>query len=109
MSEWQTVCDIEEIPLNGGCCALLRNQQVAVFRVQQGADQKLYAIDNFDPFSDANVISRGIVGSSKGRVVVASPIYKQHFCLGSGECLEDNVTLRTWDVRLSGHKVQVAI
>ena len=42
-----------------------------------------------DPFSRANVLSRGIVGDVKGELVVASPVYKQHFSLASGLCLED--------------------
>ena len=53
--------------------------------------------DNHDPRSGANVIGRGIVGSVKGELVVASPLYKQHYCLRSGRCLEDPAqVLRTW-------------
>ena len=37
----------------------------------------------------ANVLSRGIVGDLKGELVVASPVYKQHFSLLTGRCLED--------------------
>jgi nitrite reductase (NADH) large subunit len=37
------------------------------------------------------------VGDLSGQLVVASPVYKQHFNLRSGRCLEDeSVTLRTW-------------
>jgi NAD(P)H-dependent nitrite reductase small subunit len=49
----------------------------------------VHAIGNHDPFSRANVLSRGIVGDLKGELVVASPVYKQHFSLASGRCLED--------------------
>src|SRR5258708_13508282 len=34
-------------------------------------------------------MSRGIVGDIGGEVVVASPIYKQHFSLITGRCLEE--------------------
>ena len=34
--------------------------------------------------------ARGIVGDIKGVAVVASPVYKQHFSLKSGHCLEDD-------------------
>jgi nitrite reductase (NADH) small subunit len=80
-----------------GVCALVNGHQVAVFRV----DDKVYAIDNFDPFSKANVLSRGIVGDLKGELVVASPVYKQHFSLKTGRCVEDP------DVRVTVHPVAV--
>jgi nitrite reductase (NADH) small subunit len=109
MSTWKTICKIEDIPENGGCCALLGQQQVAIFRVDEGAaTETFYAIDNHDPFSRANVLSRGIVGSLSDTVVVASPIYKHHFCLKTGQCLEDDVQLRTWRVRAQGNDVQLA-
>jgi nitrite reductase (NADH) small subunit len=108
MNKWQTVCTVDAITPNTGRCALLGNHQVAVFRVQNSDKDDYYAIDNYDPFSEANVISRGIIGSVQDRVVVASPIYKQHFCLSTGECLEENVQLRTWPVRLQGNDIQLA-
>ena len=80
------VCRLEEIVPNVGVCALVGGEQVAVFRLD---DDSVYAVANFDPFSRANVLSRGIVGDLKGELVVASPIYKQHFSLVSGRCIED--------------------
>ncbi|NVN38727.1 nitrite reductase (NAD(P)H) small subunit, partial [Komagataeibacter swingsii] len=63
---------------------------------------------NHDPFSNANVIGRGIMGDLKGQVVVASPLYKQHFRLEDGQCLEDSaVRLRTWDARVENGKVEI--
>src|SRR6202034_1075835 len=66
-------------------CALLDGRQVAVFRVRGG----VFAIGNHDPASGANVLARGIVGDMGGELVVASPIYKQHFSLVTGRCLEE--------------------
>lgn len=67
---------------------------------------ELYALDNHDPFSGANVIGRGIVGDLQGELVVASPIYKQHFRLRDGQCLEDaDQRLRHWPVVLDGNDV----
>src|SRR4029077_18325032 len=71
------VCRFDEIVPGTGVCALVGGEQVAVFRV----DDSVYARGNFDPFSRANVLSRGIVGDVKGELVVASPVYKQHFSL----------------------------
>lgn len=84
-----------------GVCALVAGEQVAIFL----KDDQVYGLANYDPFSDANVISRGIVGDLKGKKVVSSPVYKQHFCLETGVCLEDEtVSLKTYHVeRKDGH------
>jgi nitrite reductase (NADH) small subunit len=105
MTDWIPVCRLKEIVPNTGVCALVHGRQLAVFRLE---DDRLFAIDAFDPFSKANVLARGIVGDLKGEVVVASPVYKQHFSLASGRCLEDDsVKLGTYPVRLEGHTVWV--
>ncbi|ODV44025.1 nitrite reductase small subunit [Cupriavidus sp. UYMMa02A] len=83
---WTAICTLHDIVPNTGVCALIDDQQVAVFRIGRGDD--VYAIDNFDPNSKAAVLSRGLVGNLGERLVVASPIYKQHFDLRTGECLE---------------------
>ena len=79
------ICELERILPDAGVCALVGGEQVAIFRVEGS----VYAVGNRDPFSDANVLSRGIVGDVKGELVVASPVYKQHFSLRTGRCLED--------------------
>ena len=103
---WTTVCELDALLPNVGVRALLGDSQVAVFRLS-GSDE-IFAIDAFDPFSNAPVLSRGIVGDVKGRLVVASPIYKQHFDLTTGQCLEDDsVAVRTFAVRVVDGQVQV--
>jgi NAD(P)H-dependent nitrite reductase small subunit len=79
------VCDLDQILDNAGVCALVGGEQVAIFRVED----RVYAVGNRDPFSNANVLSRGIIGDLKGELVVASPVYKQHFSLLTGRCVED--------------------
>ena len=86
---WTRVCALEDIPSSMGVCALLGGRQVAVFRLP---GDRLFAIDNHDPNSGANVLSRGIVGDLGGELVVASPMYKHHYKLSTGECLEDAQT-----------------
>lgn len=86
-STWHTVCQLEQIQPNTGVCALIDNIQIALFRVSDEA--RIYALSNHDPFSGANVMSRGIIGDVQGERVIASPIYKQHFSLATGRCLED--------------------
>lgn len=101
------VCRLEDILPETGVCALIEGKQVAIFRTK---DNKLFALDNYDPFSQANVLSRGLVGGTTvtndggiDEVVlyVASPIYKQRFNIATGQCLDDNsVMLATYDVEL---------
>ncbi len=106
-SQWVSVCPINAIVPSSGVAALVDGQQIAIFRLP--GDQ-VYAISNFDPFSKAFVLSRGIVGDRKGEVKVASPIYKQSFSLESGQCLDDpSIRLRTWPARVVEGCVQIAV
>ena len=86
LQNWTAVCPLDDIVPDTGVCALVNGEQVAVFRVTGG--ERVFAIGNFDPNSGAAVLARGLVGSVGARVVVASPIYKHHFDLRTGECLE---------------------
>jgi len=100
------VCAVSEIVPNTGVCCLVGRDQVAVFRVGEGSE--LYALSNFDPFSRANVLSRGIIGDRAGVPKVASPIFKQSFSLQTGECLDDpDVKLPTFQVRVTNEIVEV--
>jgi nitrite reductase (NADH) small subunit len=102
---WTTACRIEAILPFSGVCALINKKQIAIFRLK---DDQLYAVDNYDPFSKANVLSRGIVGDLKDSIVVASPIYKQHFDLKTGQCLEDDtVQILTYKVRNNNGCVEI--
>ncbi|ENW92321.1 nitrite reductase small subunit NirD [Acinetobacter dispersus] len=86
-NQWVEVCALEDITPNTGVGALIEGQSVALFRV--GHEKRIYALSNKDPFSQANVMCRGIIGDLQGERVIASPIYKQHFSLATGRCLED--------------------
>jgi assimilatory nitrate reductase catalytic subunit len=102
---WTAVCRLDDIVPNTGVCALVGKHQVAVFRLD---DDSVHALSNHDPFSRANVLSRGIVGDLKGELVVASPVYKQHFSLTTGQCLEDpEVRVPTYPARVNGGTVWV--
>lgn len=85
--DWVEICHLDDITPNTGVGALINEQQIALFRV--GGEKRVYALSNQDPFSKAFVMSRGIIGDLQGERVVASPIYKQHFSLATGRCLED--------------------
>lgn len=85
--QWIDVCALDDLTPNTGAGALVGGQAVAIFRV--GHEKRVYVLSNKDPFSQANVMSRGIIGDLQGERVIASPIYKQHFSLATGRCLED--------------------
>lgn len=105
--DWQPICHRDDLLPGGGVCALVGDDAVAVFYLP-GRERSLYAIGNFDPIGGASVLSRGIVGSIGDRLVVASPLYKQHFDLATGECLEDgDVAVPVYDVRLDGDNVLI--
>ena len=107
LDNWTAVCDLNAIVPDTGVCALINDIPVAVFHVG-GAEPRVFAIANYDPNSGASVLSRGMIGNLGDRIVVASPIYKQHFDLATGECLEapeNGVT--SYGARIADGKVWV--
>lgn len=106
MSTWITLCHKADLLPDTGICAQIAKQQVAIFWESQS--DRLYAVSNFDPIGQAQVMSRGILGSIGQQVVVASPLYKQHFCLESGQCIEDSTyRLSTYPVRCCAGEIQL--
>lgn len=107
---WKTVCNERDLVINSGVVVWLDGAQVALFYLPGAQEQALYAIDNHDPESGANVIGRGLIASIKGDLVVAAPIYKQHYRLQDGQCLEaPHQRLRVWPVRLQGGVVELGV
>jgi nitrite reductase (NADH) small subunit len=104
---WIDVCDEAALLDDRGVCALVDGVQVALFRLAEGA---LFAISNFDPYAQAFVVSRGIVGDRGGIPKVTSPVYKQSFDLASGVCLDDpSVVLPVYPTRIVDGRVEVAM
>lgn len=108
---WTPVCALDDILPNTGVAARVQGRHVAIFRVAQATGHDtLYAIDNVDPKAGASVLARGLVGNLGERIVVASPLYKHHFDLATGECLElPELSVRAHAVRLDGGRVSVAL
>lgn len=101
---WRFVCDASEALPDSGIAALVDGRQIALFRV---GDQ-IYALDNYDPNSEANVLARGLVGDVQGEPVVASPIYKHHFSLITGRCIEDpEQSVRAYPARIADGRIWV--
>ena len=106
--QWVAVCTLDDIVPDTAVCALVAGRQVAIARV--GAGDEIYAVGNFDPFSKAFVLARGIVGDKGGVPKIASPIYKQSFDLRTGRCFDDPaVTVPTYPARVRAGRVEVAV
>ncbi|AWB95765.1 nitrite reductase (NAD(P)H) small subunit [Agromyces badenianii] len=104
---WVRACEVEELEPCWGEVALLGRRQVALFRL---ADQEVYAVDHHDPHTGAPVMARGIVGSRGDRPSIASPLHKEVYDLGTGECFTDAaLTLRTYRTRIVGGMIEVEL
>jgi nitrite reductase (NADH) small subunit len=100
MRAWTAVCTVRQLIPERGVAVLVGDQQVALFLVSGETGSFVCAVGHRDPFSGANVMARGLVGSVGDRDTIASPMHKQVFDLVTGECLTDpSVRLpvhRTW-------------
>ena len=104
---WVSICRYDELLPERGAAALVGGRQIALFRTNEG---EVLALDNRDPFSGANVLSRGIVGTRGGVPTVASPMYKQVFDLRTGQCVDDPaVTVSVLPVRVRAGFVELAV
>jgi len=105
---WVDICPLDALVPDRGVAAMVGPWQVAVWRLSDS--DELYALENWDPFGQAFVLSRGVVGSRNGVAKVASPMYKQSFDLRTGQCLDDpSVQLATFEIRGVDGRVEVAL
>ena len=101
---WQEICNIDEIPEQAGIGAHLGRKPIALFRF----GKNVYALDDREPGSRANVLSRGILGDAAGEPVVISPLYKQRIRLRDGCQVENGEpVVRAWPVKIENGKVWV--
>lgn len=104
-AQWLPVCNFDDLTPDRGAAALVDGEQVAVFRL---ADGSLYAVSHKDPYSGANIMARGLVGTRGDEPTVASPMLKQVFSLRTGVALDDpDVRLDVWPIRVVGGRVEV--
>ena len=108
---WVRVCSLRELEEGRGVAALVEQRQVALFLLP-GAEghpaSRLRAVDNWDPVSQANVLSRGLLGSVGSVDYIASPLHKHRFDLATGACLDGKSPgVRVWPVRVWGSTVEV--
>lgn len=105
------LCHVNDLVADSGICALLPDgSQVALFYLPDQEENRIFALGNWDPIGKANVLSRGIVGDIGNTLVVASPLYKQHFRLQDGRCVEDEtVSVPVYSVQIDGDQVLIQI
>jgi nitrite reductase (NADH) small subunit len=105
LGTWTDVCAVDDLLPGRGVAALVDGVPVAVFLLE---DHRVFALSNRDPWSGANVMARGIVGSLGDQVVVASPMYKHHVDLTTGIGVEDPaVTVPVFTARVVAGRVQI--
>ena len=108
MAQWIDVCSVDDLQADSGVCALVEETQVALFYMPK--ENTIYAVNNYDPFSKVQVLSRGLIGDINGDPMVSSPIYKQHFNLETGQCFEDDtVRIDTYAVRNKNGRIEVSL
>ena len=101
---WQAICGVEEIPEQAGIGARIGERQIALFR----CGPSVYALDDLEPGSEANVLSRGLIGDAAGEPIVISPLYKQRIRLRDGRAPDNGEPLvRAWPVKIENGKVWV--
>ena len=67
--DWLRVCTVSDLVMDSGVCALIHEntqneQQIALFCLGDDQNKQIYAVGNYDPIGKANVLYRGLLGSS---------------------------------------------
>ncbi|HEY5230397.1 MAG TPA: nitrite reductase small subunit NirD [Galbitalea sp.] len=104
---WERVCAVDELEPSFGEVVLVRMKQIALFLI---SPSEIYAVSHSDPATDAPVIARGIVGSRGERPTIASPLHKEVYDLGTGECLvQPELFLETFRTRVVGGFIEIEV
>ncbi|MBJ7551732.1 nitrite reductase small subunit NirD [Marinomonas ostreistagni] len=103
---WNMVCTKDDLIEDAGVAAMINGEQVAIFFLPQTQEQ-IFAVSNWDPVGKANVMSRGLTAHLQDQWVVASPLYKQHYNLMTGQCLEGECTLKVWPAKIENDQVLI--
>ncbi|WP_461090818.1 nitrite reductase small subunit NirD [Spirosoma gilvum] len=105
---WHPACRVEDIPADGGACALIGGRQIAIFNFARR--DEWYATDNECPHRQQMVLSRGMIGSQGDEPKVACPFHKKTFSLKTGQCLnDDNHQINTFPVKIEQGVVYIGV
>jgi nitrite reductase (NADH) small subunit len=103
---WTRVADASDFPEDGGAAVKFGEEQVAVFHFAE--TDTWYACQNLCPHKQQMVLARGIVGDKGGVPVVACPMHKRSFSLESGKCVDDDLCVKIYQVKVEGGEVYLA-
>jgi len=117
MSTFVDLCALDDLDPERGAGALLGGTQIAVFRL---ADGTVRAVQQRDPYSGANVMSRGLVGThrvtgddgaERDVNTVTTPMLKQVWDVDTGDVIDggaDRRPLAVYEARVVDGRVLVA-
>ena len=112
------ICPLGALTPERGAAALLPDgTQIAVFLLDDGS---VRAVQQHDPYSRSNILSRGLVGTRRITVedeaheipTLASPMYKQSWDLDTGAVLDsgggEKLPIAVFDVEVHDGHVHVS-
>ena len=107
-TKWIQACSVSDVPEDGGACALINGEQIAIFNFSRR--NEWYATQNLCPHKQQMALSRGMIGSAGEEPKVACPFHKKTFSLQSGECLSgDDYHIKIYPVKVENGNVFVKI
>jgi nitrite reductase (NADH) large subunit len=105
---WHRVGHVSDFPKDAGACVKVEGRQIAVYRFASRGEW--YACQNLCPHKREMVLSRGLLGDSKGVPKVACPVHKKAFSLESGECLTgEDYSVEVYRVKVESDDVFVLV
>ena len=105
---WHAACRVDDIPEDGGACALINGQQIAIFNFARRSEW--YATDNECPHRQQMALGRGMIGSQGDEPKVACPFHKRTFSLKTGQCLnDDEYRINTFPIKVSEGIVYISL
>jgi nitrite reductase (NADH) small subunit len=108
ISSWVLACPTSDIPEDGGACALINGEQIAIYNFTRRGEW--FATQNLCPHKQQMALSRGMIGTAGGEPKVACPFHKKTFSLNTGECLSgDPYQIRTYPVKVEKGMVYIGI
>lgn len=108
IAKWVKACAVTEIPEDGGACALIEGEQIAIFNFTRRGE--FFATQNLCPHKKQMALSRGMIGSSGEEPKVACPFHKNTFSLKTGACLSDGeYSIKTYPVKVELGMIYVQV
>ncbi len=105
---WHLACNVEDVPEDGGACALIADEQIAIYNFTRR--NEWFATQNLCPHRQQMALSRGMIGTQNDEPKVACPFHKKTFSLQTGACLSgDEYQIQTYPVKVEDGMVYVGV